>query len=94
MKLWGIDLGGTKIECAVLDDNMNVVIRRRIPTEANKGYHHILMQVQAVINDTSNEINERPERIGFADPPSSAHHSCRQYCSSSSFEYPVAVFPE
>ncbi len=37
MKLWGIDLGGTKIECAVIDTE-ETVIRRRIMTEADQGF--------------------------------------------------------
>ena len=68
MKLWGIDLGGTKTECAVLDTDMNIVIRKRIPTEAHKGYNHILWQILKLVNDIADEINEKPERIGFATP--------------------------
>ena len=42
--LWGIDLGGTKIECAVLaaDDLTHIIARERIDTEASKGYEHII----------------------------------------------------
>jgi fructokinase len=68
MKLWGIDLGGTKIECAVLDNDMNIQIRKRIPTEAHKGYRHILLQIQKLVNEVAAELNEKPERIGFATP--------------------------
>jgi fructokinase len=68
MKLWGIDLGGTKIECAVLDENMNVLIRKRIPTEAHRGYKHILWQVLKLISDVSEVVKEKPTHIGFATP--------------------------
>ena len=39
--LWGIDLGGTKIEGAIIDgSNRNQVIERlRLPTEQEKGYY-------------------------------------------------------
>lgn len=67
MKLWGIDLGGTKIECAVIDAGVTV-IRRRIATEANKGYEHIIAQVKRLIAEVSGEIGERPATIGFATP--------------------------
>jgi len=67
-KLWGIDLGGTKIECAVLDSNLNTVIRKRIATEADKGYPHILSQIKKLIDEVSNEIVEKPSAIGFATP--------------------------
>lgn len=70
MNLWGIDLGGTKIECAVLNtkDNLNVVSRKRIDTEAYKGYEHILFQIKRLIDDVSQETGEVPLKLGFATP--------------------------
>jgi fructokinase len=70
MKLWGIDLGGTKIECAVLDseNNLSVIIRKRVPTEADKGYQHILNQIVKLVNLVSEELGEKPAKIGFATP--------------------------
>lgn len=67
MKLWGIDLGGTKIECAVLE-NGEPIIRQRIPTEADQGYSHILSQVKKLIKQVSNELGETPTKVGFATP--------------------------
>jgi fructokinase len=67
MKLWGVDLGGTKIECAVIDSD-KAVIRRRIPTEAAKGYEHIISQIKRIVTEVSDEIGERPAEIGFATP--------------------------
>ena len=70
MKLWGIDLGGTKIECAVLDseNDMQVVARRRLPTESPKGYDHILSQIKKLIDEVAEEIGEQPSKVGFATP--------------------------
>jgi fructokinase len=68
MTNWGIDLGGTKIECAVLDNNRKVLIRKRIPTEAFKGYEHILTQVKNLTSSVANELGELPRHIGFATP--------------------------
>jgi len=70
MKLWGIDLGGTKIECAVLDSNNNleVVVRMRIPTESVNGYEHILSQIKKLIDQVTEQVGERPAKIGFATP--------------------------
>ena len=50
--LWGIDLGGTKIECAVLSasDVTQVIARERIDTEASKGYEHIISQVARLVS--------------------------------------------
>jgi fructokinase len=68
MKLWGIDMGGTKIECAVMDENLNIIIRKRVPTEAFKGYQHILWQILWLVEDVADEIKEKPNRIGLATP--------------------------
>lgn len=67
MKRWGIDLGGTKIECVVLE-NGKPLIRERIPTEAEQGYRHILSQITSLIDAVSAQIGERPAKIGFATP--------------------------
>jgi fructokinase len=70
MKLWGIDLGGTKIECAVLDSNNNneVVARMRLPTESVKGYDHILSQIKKLIDMVAEHLGEHPQKVGFATP--------------------------
>ena len=38
----GIDLGGTKIEGILLDDELNVLNRKRVSTDREKGYSEIL----------------------------------------------------
>ena len=38
----GIDLGGTKIEGIALDPHNNTVLRKRIPTEQEFEYDHIM----------------------------------------------------
>jgi fructokinase len=70
MKAWGIDLGGTKIECAVLDTAkaMEVIARKRIPTEASKGYQQILSQIKKLIDAVIEDVGEEPSKIGFATP--------------------------
>lgn len=70
MKYWGIDLGGTKIECAVIefDKGLHIIARKRIPTEAHKGYIHIIQQVKQLVNDVAREVGETPAAIGFATP--------------------------
>ena len=45
----GIDLGGTKIECAILDSSGRVLVRERVPTEAEKGLAHILGNIKKII---------------------------------------------
>ncbi len=70
MKLWGIDLGGTKIEGAILESKANpkVLARRRIPTEADLGYEHILGQVAQLVDMLVQETGEKPRRIGLGHP--------------------------
>ena len=66
---WGIDLGGTKIECAALDGE-HAVARRRIPTEADRGYDSILGQIARVLDETASEIGQRPRSVGIGTPGS------------------------
>lgn len=68
--LWGIDLGGTKIEGVVLEDRdtPNVLKRIRVPTEREKGYEHIISQIVKVIEVLSSEVGIRPQKIGIGHP--------------------------
>jgi fructokinase len=47
----GIDLGGTKIEGVVLDAEGGVVVRKRVPTEREGGYEHIVERVAALVSE-------------------------------------------
>jgi predicted NBD/HSP70 family sugar kinase len=85
--LWGVDLGGTKIECAVLDrqDPTRVVIRKRIDTEASNGYSHILHQVKRLVDQVALELGEQPVQVGFAtpgvlDPRTQTMKNCNTVC--------------
>lgn len=87
MKAWGIDLGGTKIECAVLNtaNKMEVIARRRVPTEAFKGYEHILSQIKKLVDTVIAEVGENPSLIGFAtpgvlEPESQVMKNCNTTC--------------
>ncbi|MEO6327554.1 MAG: ROK family protein [Ginsengibacter sp.] len=68
--LWGIDLGGTKIEGVILPSlNSSVtLIRTRIDTEASKGYEHILGQIEKLVKEMQQLSGIIPERIGFGTP--------------------------
>lgn len=68
--LWGIDLGGTKIEGVVLKsaESTEVVCRKRIPTEQEKGYHHIISQIKKLITLISEETGLKPDTVGFGTP--------------------------
>jgi fructokinase len=68
--LWGIDLGGTKIEGAILRSTEDPVVlfRSRIATEADKGYQHIIGQVKKMVDQMSEASGNLQNRIGFATP--------------------------
>jgi len=69
-KLWGIDLGGTKIEGIVLasQENPEVLVRKRVDTEADKGYEHVLSRIKNLIDDIAQEAGERPTALGIGTP--------------------------
>ncbi len=68
--LWGIDLGGTKIEGVILESvqKPDVVARIRIATERDKGYEHILNNIQELIRQMKDDSGLVPEQIGMGTP--------------------------
>ncbi len=66
----GIDLGGTKIEGIVLDENNLELIRHRIPTEQEKGYEHILDNIKSLRDFLASKINNNNYTIGVGAPGS------------------------
>ena len=51
----GVDLGGTKIEAVLLDENLNVMEKKRIPTPQND-YPQILNSISSLILDISENV--------------------------------------
>lgn len=68
--LWGIDLGGTKIEGVILQsiDDANTIIRTRVDTEADKGYEHVIGQIHKLVEIMKQESGLQPKSIGFGTP--------------------------
>lgn len=68
--LWGLDIGGTKLEGVVLADASPeaVVARLRIDTEAERGYQHIVSRVKLLLKLLIEKAGERPETIGVGHP--------------------------
>ena len=68
---WGFDLGGTKIEGAILDPAQpdKTLHRLRVPTESSKGYDHIISQFSRLM-DLLEEASGlmRPARVGVGTP--------------------------
>lgn len=69
--LWGIDLGGTKIEIAVCDPAKpaNTILRQRRDTGASQGYEHIVSQITALVAEAEENLSlSRPAKIGIGTP--------------------------
>jgi fructokinase len=71
MSLFGVDLGGTKIEGAVIDPRRpdHALCRLRLPTESSKGYRHIIRQVARLVGMLERKSGvKRPAWIGIGTP--------------------------
>ena len=68
--LWGIDLGGTKIEGVVADaDNgYEPIARLRIATEKTQGYQHIVSRIGLLVDMLKQETGLTPQAIGIGTP--------------------------
>jgi fructokinase len=68
--LWGIDLGGTKIEGVILEsiDNPTPIVRTRVDTESAKGYDHVIGQIAQLVASMKEQSGLRPEAIGIGTP--------------------------
>lgn len=68
--LWGIDMGGTKIEGVILksSDDPEILFRDRLPTEADQGYEHIIEQVVKLVTMMQQAAGIKPKVIGFGTP--------------------------
>ena len=53
----GVDLGGTKTEIIVLDENLNVLERKRVPTPQNN-YNEIINTIETLVSDVSQNISD------------------------------------
>lgn len=68
--LWGIDMGGTKIEGVILKSaaDPQVLFRDRVPTEADQGYDQILKQTKKLVDMMRKEAGYKPVKIGIGTP--------------------------
>ncbi len=63
----GIDLGGTKIEGILTDENYQSITRKRIPTNQDEGYSSILDSIKNLVQELIQESNEKVS-IGICTP--------------------------
>jgi fructokinase len=64
----GIDLGGTKIEGVILDPSGKEIMRKRIATEREQGYLHILNRLKSMHDDLTVTIPGEPTTFGIGTP--------------------------
>ncbi|RMD92747.1 MAG: ROK family protein [Calditrichaeota bacterium] len=64
----GIDLGGTKIEGIILDEEGQEHFRHRIPTEQEKGYRHILNNIKRLYDLMVERIDHEAHTLGIGTP--------------------------
>jgi fructokinase len=64
----GIDLGGTKIEGVVLDATGREITRKRIPTEREQGYRHILNRLKSLHDELAATVHGQPTTFGIGTP--------------------------
>ena len=63
----GIDLGGTKIEGILTDENYKTITRKRIPTNQDEGYNSILESIKNLTLELVQESNDKVS-IGVCTP--------------------------
>ncbi len=68
--LWGIDLGGTKVEGVIIKsaDEPEILFRDRLSTERDKGYDHIVSQIQKLVGKMESFAGYKPALIGMGTP--------------------------
>ena len=69
-QFWGLDLGGTKIEGVILTstNQPEPILRLRTPTEADRGYNHVIGQIKTLVEQMENTVGNRPNKIGICTP--------------------------
>jgi len=86
-EVFGIDLGGTKMEGVVLPfkGSIEPLARLRLPTESEKGYQHIVSQLAQLRINLEQASGVKASRIGICtpgtvDPKSGLHKNSNTTC--------------
>lgn len=68
--LWGIDLGGTKVEGVIMADPTKAepLLRIRLDTESTLGYDHVIGRIKELVEKMMAESGLKPQRIGIGTP--------------------------
>lgn len=71
----GIDLGGTKIEGVVLAPDGRELFRKRVPTERDRGYQHILDKLVGLHAELVAAAGGAPTTFGIGTPGVISRHT-------------------
>ena len=64
----GIDLGGTKIEGILIDEQFQVIKRERVPTRREEGYQAILSRIVRLAKSIIKDVPDLESPIGICTP--------------------------
>ncbi|MFU8812874.1 MAG: ROK family protein [Balneolaceae bacterium] len=64
----GVDLGGTNIKIAIVDQKSGFLERTSVPTNADKGKKYIFDTIAGTIRDMLQEFDEEPIGVGMGLP--------------------------
>ena len=64
----GIDLGGTKIEGILIDEQFQVIKRERVPTKREEGYEAILSRIVKLARSIIEDVHDLESPIGICTP--------------------------
>lgn len=64
----GVDLGGTKIAGAMVDERGRLLAQREVPTEAEGGRDHVIERIVGLIRQVAGESRTPPRAIGIGAP--------------------------
>jgi fructokinase len=65
---FGVDLGGTKTEAIILDNENQEIFRKRVPTEQEKGYEHIVNNIHGLYLEMLDKIANENHTFGIGTP--------------------------
>lgn len=63
-----IDLGGTKIVCAFVDSDGQILAEKTIPTRSHEGPSAVLGRIAHLVNELAAEVGQRPAAVGMGVP--------------------------
>lgn len=67
----GIDIGGTNTKAGLIDDDLNIVYKLEVPTEAHRGYDYFEEKIIGIIKELifrANSIKKNMDFIGIGIP--------------------------